>query len=90
MANTTAPTKPAADVKDEAAAPVATEASEVTNQDISQAFRLLRFKLNSLATDARRKNPFLSRTQDEAKAKFNAAYKTIVEMADFLDQQKTV
>lgn len=87
MANTTAPTKPAADVKDEAVAPAATE---VTNQDISQAFRLLRFKLNSLATDARRKNPFLSRTQDEAKAKFNAAYKTIVEMADFLDQQKTV
>lgn len=89
MANTTAPAKPAADVKDEAVAPAA-EATDVTNQDISQAFRLLRFKLNSLATDARRKNPFLSRTQDEAKAKFNAAYKTIVEMADFLDQQKTV
>lgn len=63
------------------------EVNEITTADISQAFRLLRFRLNTLAADARRRNPFMSRSQEEAKAKFAAAFKSIIEMSDFLDKQ---
>jgi hypothetical protein len=62
---------------------------EIDPKELTQAIRLLRFKIGTLQADARRKAPFLSRSQEEARAKYAAAIHTVVEMADFIDQQKT-
>ena len=66
-----------------------TEEFVIDSKELSQAFRLLRFKIGTLQADARRKAPFLSRSQDEARAKYVAAVKTVTELAAYIDQQKS-
>lgn len=69
--------------------PAVETVAEIDPKELTQAIRLLRFKIGTLQADARRKAPFLSRSQDEARAKYAAAIKTVTEMAEFIDQQKT-
>jgi len=65
-------------------------AEGIDPKELTQAIRLLRFKISGLQADARRASPFLSRSQEEATAKYRAAIKTVTELAAMIDQQKTV
>lgn len=69
-----------------ATAPVA-EKNENPREEVSQTIRLIRFKLGQLAADAKRSRPFMSKSQDEAKARYDAALKTLNEVANFLDKE---
>jgi len=92
MAEKTAPAMEKNEAPKDATAPVdaASEApKEIDTKEVSQTIRLLRFKLSTLAGDARRKNPFMSRSQEEAKAKYRAAIKSVSELANFIDSQAT-
>lgn len=75
---------------DAKSAPAPEGVDAISSEEIGQAFRLLRFKFSQLRADARRRVPFMSRSKAEAEAKYVAAYKTISELADFLDKQSTV
>lgn len=68
--------------------PTATGTPKFERAELSRVVSLIRHELSELATDANRKRPFYSKSQDEAQARANAAFKALQEFAVHLDTMK--
>lgn len=85
MADTkTAPVQKPAVVKDEQKDATTVE---IDPKDVTQAMRVLKFKLSQLQADARRSRPYMSRTTEEAAGRYRAALNTVIELSEYIDQQ---
>ncbi|WP_243224573.1 hypothetical protein [Microbacterium sp. CIAB417] len=66
---------------------VAVEETEFDMKEITQAFRVLKFKLSTLQADARRRLPYMSATKEEAERKYAEAFKSVRDMTTQLARE---
>jgi len=58
------------------------ERFELDSKEVSRVLQVIRYRLNESVRDANRRQPFLSNSQNEARAKATAAFKVLKEFSE--------